>query len=227
MKLKRLAVLSNDSLIFDALADNFSQFVKNEVELYDNQNDIIDIRFRDGVNYYIQNIQVKNIEQIHAIKKIDLLILDAPLLKDIHAILARSNILANLTKESLHLESVSFCKPFCLIRLLDLVLKNKNDKNLFCSINEEWVYNEKKSHLLSATKVIDLTYQENKLFKSLLELKNYKVDKDYLKQTVWNYHKNAESGTVDTHLYRLKQKLPESLLEVKTSYCKLLINDLE
>ena len=98
---------------------------------------------------------------------------------------------------------------------------------MFCSINKDWVYSHQLGRLSSAEKSIFLTDKENALFQKLLCIDGHLDEKDYLRHEVCNYHQDTESNTVETHLYKLKQKLPSGLLEIINSGCFLSIDNLK
>lgn len=54
---------------------------------------------------------------------------------------------------------------------------------------------------------INLTDKENALLKCLFENKIHAVDKDHLLKSVWNYADTVETHTLETHIYRLRQKI--------------------
>jgi DNA-binding response OmpR family regulator len=56
---------------------------------------------------------------------------------------------------------------------------------------------------------------------------DFRIEKEFLLKNVWKYHKNSESSTIDTHLYRLKAKLPDNMLELKSNSCQLKITSLD
>lgn len=63
------------------------------------------------------------------------------------------------------------------------------------------IYN-KKTH-----ETISLTEKENALIIFLVQQQGKAVSKDTLLTDVWNYHHEAESHTIETHIYKLRQKL--------------------
>ena len=75
-------------------------------------------------------------------------------------------------------------------------------------------------------KSIKLTAKENNIFKSMLLSTEFKIEKEFLLKNIWKYHENTESSTVDTHLYKLKAKLPDNLLELKSNSCQLNVSTL-
>ena len=58
---------------------------------------------------------------------------------------------------------------------------------------------------------VRLTDKEKLLILSLYGAENNALDRASLLQQVWSYAENAETHTLETHLYRLRQKLEESL----------------
>lgn len=197
---KLVTVVSDNAFIYEALVDN------------------IDCR--------IELVETGSKDYINSLGKVDVLIVDKTLSKQEIPIF-RINILINCTNNKISANEVYFTKPFKLIDLIDTIERNQEGKNLFCSINKDWVYSQQLSRLSSDDKSIFLTDKENAIFKKLLCTEGHLVQKDYLRQEVWNYHQDTESNTVETHLYKLKQKLPPGLLEIKTSSCFLAIDSLK
>lgn len=196
--LKLIVIFSDNSIIYDALIDN----IRCDLEL----------------------INQTNIDKINSYDKIDILIIDY--VSDQIIPLHRINILINCTQNQISSNEISLHKPLKLAELIDVINRNQQDKNLFCCINKEWIYNQQLSLICSADQSISLTNRENDIFKELLNLDNFSAEKEHLLKEVWNYHKDTESNTVETHLYKLKQKLPSGLLEIRNSSCFLAINDI-
>lgn len=61
-----------------------------------------------------------------------------------------------------------------------------------------------------------LTEKENSLLAYLFQNQNSEISKKNLLNTVWNINENTNTHTIETHLYRLKQKLYK--LEPKLSF---------
>jgi DNA-binding winged helix-turn-helix (wHTH) protein len=96
-----------------------------------------------------------------------------------------------------------------------------NSQDIFCVINGDFIYNERLHTLNSQEKLIKLTEKENDIFKFMLLSPDFRIKKELLLKNVWKYHENSESSTVDTHLYKLKTKLPAEMLELKNNSCQL------
>ena len=60
---------------------------------------------------------------------------------------------------------------------------------------------------LKTKKQIALTEKENALFAFLAKSKSHTASRDELLQTVWQYSLDAETHTLESHFYALKQKL--------------------
>lgn len=58
-------------------------------------------------------------------------------------------------------------------------------------------------------KELRLTDKERLLLRTLFEAKGHQMDRKTLLQDVWGYAETAETHTLETHLYRLRQKLHE------------------
>ena len=61
-----------------------------------------------------------------------------------------------------------------------------------------------------------LTEKENSLLAYLFQNQNSEISKKNLMNNVWNINENTNTHTIETHLYRLKQKLYK--LEPKLSF---------
>ncbi len=162
---------------------------------------------------------------IDSIKKIDLLIIDKEIETN-EIPFFRINLLLNLTNIEISKNEMKLVKPFQLNKLLEIFSNSMKDQHLFCCINKNWIYRERDSKLMSLIKKISLTPKENSVLSALLAAPTFKLKKRALKNQVWNYHQNTESNTVETHLYKLKQKLPQNFLVIKGEQCTLNIKQL-
>lgn len=164
----------------------------------------------------------------HSHNKINLLIVDlnnCPIDNTWHY---KIKTLINLTSKNKYLKGeINISKPFRLISLLKIIQDISNSEDIFCVINKDFIYNEKLHTISTQEKSIKLTVKENNIFKSILLSTEFKIEKEFLLRNVWQYNKNTESSTVDTHLYRLKAKLPDNILELKSNICQLKVTSLD
>lgn len=74
---------------------------------------------------------------------------------------------------------------------------------------------------------IALTDLETELMTYLYRHKNHDCKKEQLLEQVWRYHKDVSTHTVETHIYRLRQKYPvlEDRLITKDSGYMLYLKD--
>ncbi|NRB10171.1 MAG: winged helix-turn-helix domain-containing protein [Rickettsiaceae bacterium] len=176
------------------------------------------------------NIPVKLVSKLTAAKflqncpKIDILIIDTNL-KNISLPLYKIRKLINLTKNIFSGEELKLKKPIRLGQILQILANSLSNKQLFCSLNNKWIYDEKLAILATWNNKIELTEKENQIFKFLLLSKESKIDKRTLLAEVWHYQENIETSTVDTHLYNLKQKLPSELVEIQNNCCIVNISE--
>lgn len=175
------------------------------------QNNIIRNALSDNTNY-----DFTDYHSVDFIEKADILIIDSKTCIDISS-LYKANIIINLTKEQILKREITIAKPLFLQSLINIINKNAEDPSLFCAIDSNLIYHERARVLLSKNGEITLTSKENDLFKAILSSSKFTTDKETLQQTVWGHHRDTESTTIETHIYKLKQKLPEGLLEIKNS----------
>ncbi len=134
----------------------------------------------------------------------------------------------NLTsKNKFSQDEINISKPLRLNNFLKIIQGVNNSQDIFCVINNDFIYNEKLHTLSSQENSIRLTAKENNIFKSMLLSTDFRIEKEFLLKNVWKYHKNSESSTIDTHLYRLKAKLPDNMLKLKSNSCQLKITSLD
>lgn len=164
---------------------------------------------------------------VHSHNKINLLIIDLNDFPIDNSWYYRIKTIVNLTsKHKYSKDEINISKPFRLNNLLKIIHDVNNSHDIFCVINDNFIYNEKLHIINSQEKSIKLTAKENNIFKSMLLSTEFKIEKEFLLKNIWKYHENTESSTVDTHLYRLKAKLPDNLLELKSNSCQLNVSTL-
>ena len=103
-------------------------------------------------------------------------------------------------------------KPFSLMRLLDII-KAANNK-LDSSSDGFLVFNDyelrpsrKEIVCLQNGEVTKLTEKEVNIIKYLYKMRDEFVSKTDLQVNVWQYSENVTTHTVETHIYRLRQKV--------------------
>ena len=160
--------------------------------------------------------------------KINLLIIDLSYLTLDNIWHHKIKTIINLTsKNKFSQDEINISKPFRLNNFLKIIQGVNNSQDIFCVINNDFIYNEKLHTLSSQENSIRLTAKENNIFKSMLLSTDFRIEKEFLLKNVWKYHENSESSTIDTHLYRLKAKLPDNMLELKSNSCQLKITSLD
>lgn len=195
---KNLIFFAKNNLIYDSLVDNCS---------YD--------------------IKLKESNYLSSSDKIDLLIIDIPFsFKNFKNFLFKINFIISLSDDATDLpneNTVFLQKPLKFSYLIKLIESKIKNNFLFTRLNNHWIYREDRSCLLSENDKINFSNKENLIFKEMLKSENNTVEKDFLKTDIFNYNINIETNTLDTHLYRLKQKLPKNWLNISGTRCSLKI----
>jgi len=78
---------------------------------------------------------------------------------------------------------------------------------------------------LKTKKTISLTEKETELFTFLIHAPTHAANRETLLQAVWHYNPEAQTHTLESHLYALKQKIgkrAEHLIQYQNGIVKLL-----
>lgn len=172
----------------------------------------------------IFNLALTDLNILSKLPKIDILILDEVLTQEIPTY--NINNVINLTNTPLTQKDIFFKKPLKLAELVHIAHHTRLKDQLFCKVNNDFIYDEQMSKLLNQTSAIRLTEKENEIFKYLLLAADYKMAKEKLFESAWNYSSESNTTTFETHMSRLKQKLPQDLLQFKNNYYELNITNI-
>ena len=91
--------------------------------------------------------------------------------------------------------------------ILDLKSRYNFAKNSSLKIKDYFLDKNQKI-LGKEKKQISLTEKEIKLLELLLDSKK-PISKNFIQKTVWEYSEEADTHTVETHIYRLRKKISE------------------
>ena len=115
-------------------------------------------------------------------------------------------------------------KPFRIQHLskkISIILaKISNSNEMIHKIGPFMFFPLKKIMMLGDKKKVDLTEKEVDILKCLIGSGKEIVDKDKLLKQVWNYSSDVTTHTLETHIYRLRQKL-----EIDSSIPRLIISE--
>ena len=93
------------------------------------------------------------------------------------------------------------------------IAKKKFYKNSSIII-KDYLLNKNEKKLSKSSDFIILTEKEVQLLELFLNSKN-PISKDYILSSVWNYSSDADTHTVETHIYRLRKKIAEKFVDQK------------
>ena len=120
----------------------------------------------------------------------------------------------NNTEKSMENENniMLLTKPFKLKKLFNYLKNIQNEEKK----NETTIHLMEKLVFLPFQKIIEnkrtnikqhLTEKESNLLKFIYQNKNSEISKKNILTTIWGINQNVDTHTLETHLYRLKQKL--------------------
>ncbi len=93
------------------------------------------------------------------------------------------------------------------------VAKKKFNKNSSIEI-KNYLLNKNEKKLSKLDEFIILTEKEIQLLELFLKSKK-PISKDDILSFVWNYSADADTHTVETHIYRLRKKISEKFMDEK------------
>ena len=134
--------------------------------------------------------------------------------KEYQKIISNSNSLkvlaSHLKKPSQNFDA--FLKLPSSLREINAVVENVAAKKVFSKnssiVIKKYLLNKNEKKLTKNENEIILTEKEIQLLE--LFLKNKKpISKDKILSSVWNYSSDADTHTVETHIYRLRKKINE------------------
>ena len=93
------------------------------------------------------------------------------------------------------------------------IAKKKFNKNSSIII-KDYLLNKNEKKLSKSSDFIILTEKEVQLLELFLNSKK-PISKDHILSSVWNYSSDADTHTVETHIYRLRKKIAEKFVDQK------------
>lgn len=196
-----------------------SQFIITIISEHDVLKDTLAEVLDDSV--FITNIYPSDKARFATIDVCGLLIVDNVDLAGADIPVYRIRNILNLGRISTSFPGIiNMDKPLRLTDLVDLIVRLSSNKDIFVYLGD-MIYSEGERELKGPESSIRLTEKENKIISFVLRQEGSKASKEDLFRAVWNYSANAETSTLDTHLYKLRQKLPEGVLQIQGEICQL------
>ena len=93
------------------------------------------------------------------------------------------------------------------------LLKKKFNLNTSIEI-KSYLLNKNEKKLSKENQFIILTEKEIQLIELFLNTKK-PISKDNILSSVWNYSSDADTHTVETHIYRLRKKISDKFMDEK------------
>ena len=115
-------------------------------------------------------------------------------------------------KHDAHLELPTTIRDINLV-VENAAAKTKFNKNSSIKI-KEYMLNKNEKKLIKNSNFIILTEKEIQLLELFLNNKQ-PISKDNILKSVWNYSSDADTHTVETHIYRLRKKINDKFTDEK------------
>ena len=199
-----ILIYEKDKVLNSILIEQLSYFDKYEICLITDQINLFKIIHEKGFDACILNLDEFDEDVINFIK------IFQNINKNINIILYHNNNAKNLNVLENNITLLK--KPFKLKQLFNCLEDIKNNA----------YKNQIKIHLMQdlvffpLQKIIEnkktnskqhLTEKESNLLKFIYQNKNTEISKKNILTTIWGINQNIDTHTLETHLYRLKQKL--------------------
>ncbi len=76
---------------------------------------------------------------------------------------------------------------------------------------KDFNYDNQNRLILSNNKSLRVTEKENEIFNFLISQSNKYVSREQLLSEIWNYNKDIDTHTLETHMYSLRKKIEDKL----------------
>ena len=170
--------------------------------------------FNFNLNFNLDN-------ELHENKKYDVLLVHEDYLKEetIKKNLLESNVIKILiTKKNQSIPKLFNYKISLptTVKELNVIIENSIAKRNFSknsSISiKGYTLDKNEKKLIKDDLFILLTEKEIQLLELFLK-RNKSINKEYILKEVWNYAKDADTHTVETHIYRLRKKIKDKFFD--------------
>ena len=199
-----ILIYEKDKILNSILIEQLSYFHKYQTCLIVDQINLFKIIHEKSFDACILNLDELEEDAINFIKTFQ------DINKHNNIILYHNNKLENST--ALENNIILLKKPFKLKQLFNYIKDIENDEEK----NEIKIHLMQNLVFLPFQKIIEnkktntiqhLTEKESNLLKFIYQNKNSEISKKNILTTIWGINQNIDTHTLETHLYRLRQKL--------------------
>ena len=121
-------------------------------------------------------------------------------------------ILINKKKNSISNAEIIFKLPLNILKfnkdVIELCKKNEFKKNSLIEI-KDYILDKNQRILKKGEKFLKITEKEIN-FICTLKTSEFPLGKKYILEKIWQYSSDTETHTIETHIYRLRQKIKET-----------------
>ena len=127
-------------------------------------------------------------------------------------LLSLPKILINKKKNTTNKAEITFKLPLNILKfnkdVIELCKKNEFKKNSLIKI-KDYILDKNQRTLKKGEKVLKITEKEIN-FINTLKTSEFPLSKKYILEKIWLYSSDTETHTIETHIYRLRQKIKET-----------------
>ena len=199
-----ILIFEKDKNLKNILFEQLNSSLGNKVSVFDNFDNLLDFIKKNIVKVIVFNLDTISFDIKELIKILNITHEDTNLIIYYNKKLS----FKKLNEEN---KIIYLPKPFRISTLLDYINKiiNIKDNNLNIYLMDHLIFypTQKIVKNLKSDKLKHFTETEAKLLNYLFQNRNSSIHKKELLSQIWKYNKNTDTHTLETHLYRLKQKL--------------------
>lgn len=118
--------------------------------------------------------------------------------------------------------SILFKKPHRMADFIAEIKKSISNNKLFCIINGG-ILDELRSTIIFPTEILRLTEQENIIMRAFVLSQDFFITREMLLKNIWKYSENSETTAVESCMNKLRNKLPQGMLEQSKDGYQLLL----
>lgn len=118
-------------------------------------------------------------------------------------------------------KEIFISRPFSLIQFKDMMNSFIHDHLPFIMIDDQYIFDCQNARFYSIHHQsidVKLTEKEMQILQHMLLSEHYVSNKSHIGKMVWDFNYTIHTSTIETHIYKLRQKINDLIVIDKTKY---------